>query len=204
MQTLEKFIAAAGITIHSKRTAGNPHMDDSDNMDNWRCVLRAGRYLAGDWGATVELGRRFDSGIEVGAFATFTDVPFSLVPMAVLMTGAALGSRLGALTQALYLLCGVAGLQVFAPDPRLPAGALRQGLGLDRRCGVPCVLRLQALERLETRIDLGRSFIPMPIDRAKSRLRYASRSSRPHPTFPASLGYGIDLGHLLVCDRFDS
>jgi biotin transport system substrate-specific component len=55
----------------------------------------------------------------------FTDVPFSLVPMAVLMTGAALGSRLGAATQALYLLLGVAGLQVFAPDPRLPAGALR-------------------------------------------------------------------------------
>jgi hypothetical protein len=40
-------------------------------------VLRAGRYLAGDWGGTVELGRRFDSGIEVGAFATFTDVPYS-------------------------------------------------------------------------------------------------------------------------------
>ncbi len=55
----------------------------------------------------------------------FTDVPFSLVPMAVLMTGAALGSRLGAATQAIYLLLGAAGLQVFAPDPRLPAGALR-------------------------------------------------------------------------------
>ncbi|WP_235907752.1 YjbH domain-containing protein [Siccirubricoccus phaeus] len=40
-------------------------------------VLRAGRYLAGDWGGTIELGRRFDSGIEVGAFATFTDVPYS-------------------------------------------------------------------------------------------------------------------------------
>jgi hypothetical protein len=39
-------------------------------------VLRAGRYLAGDWGATVELGRRFESGIEVGGFATLTDVPF--------------------------------------------------------------------------------------------------------------------------------
>ncbi|WP_165694301.1 YjbH domain-containing protein, partial [Teichococcus deserti] len=37
-------------------------------------ILRAGRYLAGDWGVTVELGRRFDSGIEVGGFATFTDV----------------------------------------------------------------------------------------------------------------------------------
>ncbi|MFC3126738.1 YjbH domain-containing protein [Pseudoroseomonas globiformis] len=37
-------------------------------------VLRAGRYLAGDWGATIEMGRRFDSGIEVGGFATFTNV----------------------------------------------------------------------------------------------------------------------------------
>jgi biotin transport system substrate-specific component len=55
----------------------------------------------------------------------FTDVPMSLVPMAVLLTGAALGSRLGAATQAVYLLLGVAGPQVFAPDPRLPAGALR-------------------------------------------------------------------------------
>lgn len=39
-------------------------------------VLRAGRYLAGDWGGTVELGRRFDSGIEVGGFATLTNVRF--------------------------------------------------------------------------------------------------------------------------------
>jgi hypothetical protein len=37
-------------------------------------VLRAGRYLAGDWGGTVEVGRRFDNGIEVGGFATFTNV----------------------------------------------------------------------------------------------------------------------------------
>jgi hypothetical protein len=40
-------------------------------------VLRGGRYLAGDWGGTVEVGRRFDSGIEVGGFATFTNVPFA-------------------------------------------------------------------------------------------------------------------------------
>ena len=44
---------------------------------NLYTVLRAGRYLAGDWGGTIEIGRRFDSGIEVGGFATFTDVPFS-------------------------------------------------------------------------------------------------------------------------------
>lgn len=40
-------------------------------------VLRAGRYLAGDWGATIEMGRRFDSGIEIGGFATFTNVPYA-------------------------------------------------------------------------------------------------------------------------------
>jgi hypothetical protein len=39
-------------------------------------VLRAGRYRARDWGGTVEIGRRFDSGIEVGGFATFTNVSF--------------------------------------------------------------------------------------------------------------------------------
>ncbi len=44
---------------------------------NLQGVVRAGRYLAGDWGATVELSRRFASGIEIGGFATFTDVPFS-------------------------------------------------------------------------------------------------------------------------------
>jgi len=38
-------------------------------------VVRGGRYLAGDWGGTVEIGRRFSSGIEIGGFATFTDVP---------------------------------------------------------------------------------------------------------------------------------
>jgi hypothetical protein len=40
-------------------------------------ILRAGRYLAGDWGGTLEVGRRFDSGIEVGGFVTLTDAPFS-------------------------------------------------------------------------------------------------------------------------------
>ncbi len=44
---------------------------------NLTTTLRGGRYLAGDWGGTVEVARRFDSGIEVGAFATLTDVPFN-------------------------------------------------------------------------------------------------------------------------------
>ena len=36
----------------------------------------AGRYLAGDWGATFSLSRRFTNGWEVGGFFTLTDVPF--------------------------------------------------------------------------------------------------------------------------------
>jgi len=37
-------------------------------------TVKAGRYLAKDWGATFQLARTFRSGISVGAFATFTDV----------------------------------------------------------------------------------------------------------------------------------
>jgi biotin transport system substrate-specific component len=55
----------------------------------------------------------------------FTAVPFVLTPMVVLLAGAALGSRLGALSQVLYLAAGVAGLPVFAPSLTLPPGALR-------------------------------------------------------------------------------
>lgn len=36
----------------------------------------AGRYLAGDWGATFTLTRVFDNGWKVGAFFTLTDMPF--------------------------------------------------------------------------------------------------------------------------------
>ncbi|HEY4113247.1 MAG TPA: YjbH domain-containing protein, partial [Rhizomicrobium sp.] len=40
-------------------------------------AVHGGRYLAGDWGGTIEISRRFDTGVEIGAFATFTNVPFS-------------------------------------------------------------------------------------------------------------------------------
>jgi len=39
--------------------------------------LSAGEYLAGDKGATIELSRSFDTGLEFGIFATFTDVSYS-------------------------------------------------------------------------------------------------------------------------------
>jgi len=55
----------------------------------------------------------------------FTAVPFTLTPLVVMLTGAALGSRLGFLTQALYLLAGAAGLAVFSPSITLPPGAAR-------------------------------------------------------------------------------
>ncbi|HEX4160441.1 MAG TPA: YjbH domain-containing protein [Rhizomicrobium sp.] len=45
--------------------------------ENIVSVVRAGRYLAGDYGGTLELYRRFDTGIIIGAWATFTNVPFS-------------------------------------------------------------------------------------------------------------------------------
>jgi hypothetical protein len=44
--------------------------------NNFHAQLDVGRYLAGDYGATLALDREFDNGWRVGAFATFTDVSF--------------------------------------------------------------------------------------------------------------------------------
>ena len=52
----------------------------------------------------------------------FTPVPFTIQPMIVLVGAAALGSRLGTLSQILYLTLGIAGLPVFAYAPELPQG----------------------------------------------------------------------------------
>ena len=38
--------------------------------------IDAGRYLAGDYGATITIKRRLANGWEIGGFSTFTDVPF--------------------------------------------------------------------------------------------------------------------------------
>ena len=54
----------------------------------------------------------------------FTPVPFTFQPMIVLLGAMALGSRLGAMSQVLYLLLGVAGIPVFAASP-LPQGIAR-------------------------------------------------------------------------------
>ena len=55
----------------------------------------------------------------------FTQVPFTFQPMVVLLGGLALGSRLGASSQVLYLMAGIAGLPVFAASATLPPGPLR-------------------------------------------------------------------------------
>jgi hypothetical protein len=41
-------------------------------------AIHAGRYLARDVGVTLEIQKRFANGWSIGAFATLTDVPFSV------------------------------------------------------------------------------------------------------------------------------
>jgi biotin transport system substrate-specific component len=55
----------------------------------------------------------------------FTPVPFTFQPMVVLVGAAALGARLGASSQILYLTLGILGLPVFAASPILPQGVAR-------------------------------------------------------------------------------
>lgn len=45
-----------------------------DFGNGFNTTVHAGRYLAGDWGATLEVNRTFANGWSVGAFATKTDV----------------------------------------------------------------------------------------------------------------------------------
>jgi len=55
----------------------------------------------------------------------FTPVPLTFQAMVVLVGAAALGARLGMISQLLYLALGFAGLPVFAASASLPPGALR-------------------------------------------------------------------------------
>jgi biotin transport system substrate-specific component len=52
-------------------------------------------------------------------------IPFTLQPLAVLLSGAVLGARLGGLSQLTYLALGVAGASAFAWSPVLLPGAAR-------------------------------------------------------------------------------
>ncbi|WP_368188418.1 YjbH domain-containing protein [Aestuariibius sp. HNIBRBA575] len=48
-----------------------------DLGNDFHAQLDVGRYLAGDYGATLSLDREFNNGFKVGAFMTLTDVPFT-------------------------------------------------------------------------------------------------------------------------------
>ncbi len=53
----------------------NGHVSAYYELNNgYQANVHAGRYLAGDWGATFEFSREFNNGWQIGAFATFTDV----------------------------------------------------------------------------------------------------------------------------------
>ncbi|MEM1238170.1 MAG: YjbH domain-containing protein, partial [Pseudomonadota bacterium] len=53
----------------------NGHVSAYYQFDKgYNATVHAGRYLAGDWGATFEFSREFNNGWRVGAFATFTNV----------------------------------------------------------------------------------------------------------------------------------
>jgi biotin transport system substrate-specific component len=55
----------------------------------------------------------------------FTAVPFTFGPMAVVLVGAVLGARLGALSQVSYVMLGALGVAVFAPSAELAPGLAR-------------------------------------------------------------------------------
>ena len=48
-----------------------------DFSSDWNLKLDAGKYLAGDFGATFSLFKTFNNGWEIGAYATLTDVEYS-------------------------------------------------------------------------------------------------------------------------------
>jgi biotin transport system substrate-specific component len=77
------------------------------------------------FGAVLFLTALTAAAAQISVHLPFTPVPFTLQPMVVLVGAATLGSRLGAASQILYLLLGIAGLPVFAASPILPQGAAR-------------------------------------------------------------------------------
>ena len=62
------------ISGHYQVVTGHASLYVETPWEDVVAVARAGRYLAGDYGATFEIYRRFDTGIIIGAWATFTNV----------------------------------------------------------------------------------------------------------------------------------
>ncbi len=104
-KTLAEFVAAHQITMTCTQADGNPNMDDSANMDHWKCTLvrpdgelRRVRYacrdtgdrfehgtLLGEWGESDENGKRtffVHRGLSAAAHYFFPDEVKSDKPVA--------------------------------------------------------------------------------------------------------------------------
>lgn len=71
-----------GFASHTTVSGVIPHVNGHVSAyysfaKGYQANVHAGRYLAGDWGATLEFSRQFNNGWVVGAFATQTDVSAS-------------------------------------------------------------------------------------------------------------------------------
>lgn len=85
----------------------------------------AGSLLAGQGaraGAVLFAAVLTGTAAQLSVTVPWTAVPFTMQPLAVLMAGAVLGARLGAMSQALYLALGIAGASMFALSPVLAPG----------------------------------------------------------------------------------
>ena len=76
-------------------------------------------------GAVLFIAALTAAAAQISVPLPFTPVPFTFQPMVVLIGAMALGARLGATSQILYLALGIAGLPVFAASPTLPQGIAR-------------------------------------------------------------------------------
>ncbi|MEO0752772.1 MAG: YjbH domain-containing protein [Pseudomonadota bacterium] len=68
-----------GFDSHTTRGGTIPHVNGHMSAyyefnNGFQANVHAGRYLAGDWGATLEVSREFNNGWLIGAFATKTNV----------------------------------------------------------------------------------------------------------------------------------
>ncbi|MGE0815121.1 MAG: biotin transporter BioY [Vicinamibacterales bacterium] len=102
-------------------------------MTHYRATLRrlpAGR-TAGALRSAESIGLVFGAAVvtavsaQVSVTVPASPIPFTLQPVAVLLTGAVLGARLGALSQVAYLAMGIAGASAFAWSPVLLPGVAR-------------------------------------------------------------------------------
>ena len=67
--------AASIRTSHSASTRwppATPRCMSIPGSNGLNTAFSAGRYLAGDWGTTIDVSRHFDNGVRMGAYATFT------------------------------------------------------------------------------------------------------------------------------------